>query len=184
MIHRDLRRDQEGIARAFVIIGILLVVVVVILALYAMGFFTPPEGKECPPTERMSGECKFWLRVDITGTVVANVGAPPSLASGSLKMTVSLSTQPASLMKPPQLILDETSTIGGKLSVTYPSGTTYTYDLPSYSGVNTYNFDIVYWIQGPSGQYTFTAKLQLQQTGCWLGCAPPATYTVTTTFVA
>jgi len=184
VIRRDLRHDREGIARALLIVGVLLIVVVVVLALYVMGFFTPPVGSKCPPTECGSGGSRVWLRVDVLGTVVANIGAPPSLASGSLKMTVTLATQPASLMKPPQLIFDETSTIGGKLFVTYPSGTTYSYDLPSVSGVNTYDFDIVYWVEGPSGRYVFTANLQLQQTGCWLGCAAAATYTVTTTYVA
>ncbi len=162
------------------IIIIVVVLALVFVGLYVAGYLSPADGATCPPSIcPIGGDKPVWIRVDVQGTVVPNIGSPPTLKAGSLTIVAAIATTPASLVHPPQLIFDETWTLSGSISVSYPNGETHSYDLSSVSGINQQGFDLFYFVQGPHGSYAITATLSLQQTGCWLGCSAAITYTNT-----
>ncbi len=169
-----LRRDDSAVSGVvLIIIAVVLVAVLLFSALYVMGFFSQSVNQNCPPSVCGLGAPTIHIQVDVTGQVVANIGAPPSIGSGTLALSAVKIGTPAAHLYPP-FILDETSTVSGTLTVTYPNGDAFNYDLPSQQGTNNYNFDLQVFLTGTTGVYKMQATVLVQQTGCWLGCAPGA----------
>lgn len=176
---KPIRRDETGIAVPVAIIVIVVVLALAFVGLYAAGFLSPASGSPCPASVcPIGGDKPIWIRVDVMGTVVPGIGSPPGIKAGSLQIVAAIATTPASLLRPPQIILDESWTLDTSLSVSYPNGETHSYHVGVIQGTNQMDFDSFYFLQGPHGQYTITATESLAQVGCWLGCAPPLTYTI------
>lgn len=164
--------NVRGLAALIYVVLLVLVVAALLFAvLFATGFFSRPEGDDCPAGECPVGEESFWVRFRVTGDVVnpltINPAAPIRLENLQAACTASA---------PPEILR-----LGGlnwwavnydtqaTWDVTYPSGATYEAatdpvngNVPS-GGVDA--FEHVYYRQGPAGTYRVTVLVELNEHG-------------------